>query len=109
MELDPKDQRRDPDLRDVSVEDIAFYYDEMVRSDLVELEVETPKGKLILKRRQLERAMEVTNTQHGIVRHKIKQMREMEAQLEERQKLFDRWMREIEELERDAGVSAAKR
>lgn len=39
---------------DIGVEDISFYYEEMVRSNLVELEVETPKGKIVLRRCQTE-------------------------------------------------------
>lgn len=35
-------------------EEISFYYDEMVRSNLVELEIETPNGKLVLKRSRKE-------------------------------------------------------
>lgn len=34
--------------------DIAFYYEEMVRSNLVELNIETPNGKITLKRYQKE-------------------------------------------------------
>ena len=38
--------------------------------------------------------------QYGIVKQKIGQMEEMKAQLEERLKTFDRWMAELEELEK---------
>lgn len=41
---------KDSTSREIEVEDIAFYYEEMVRSNLVELEVETPQGKIVLKR-----------------------------------------------------------
>jgi len=34
----------------ISVDDLAFYYDEMVRSHLMELEIDTPAGKIVLKR-----------------------------------------------------------
>jgi biotin carboxyl carrier protein len=34
----------------IGLEEISFYYDEMVRSGLLELEVETPAGKIVLKR-----------------------------------------------------------
>ena len=37
---------------DLKAEEIASYYNEMVRSHLVELEVETPDGKIVLKRLQ---------------------------------------------------------
>lgn len=35
---------------DISVQDLAFFYDEMVRSHLLELEIQTPQGKIVLKR-----------------------------------------------------------
>lgn len=68
-----------------------------------------PAAELPEKRRQLEKAIEVTQAQHNIVKQKTKQMREMEAQLEERLRLFERWMTELEQMERDAGVIPAKR
>ena len=40
---------------DVSVQDLAFFYDEMVRSHLLELEIQTPQGKIVLKRLSKER------------------------------------------------------
>lgn len=40
------------DSTGISREEIAPYYEEMVRAHLVELEVETPQGKIILKRFQ---------------------------------------------------------
>ena len=35
---------------EIGVEEISFYYEEMVRSNLLELEIETPNGKIQLKR-----------------------------------------------------------
>ena len=35
---------------EIGIESISFYYEEMVRSNLMELEVETPGGKIVLKR-----------------------------------------------------------
>lgn len=61
-----------------------------------------PESGLEEKRRQLEKAIEVTQRQHAIVMQKTQQMHEMEVQLEERLKLFDRWMAELEQLERQA-------
>jgi DNA-binding transcriptional MerR regulator len=68
-----------------------------------------PAAELPEKRRQLEKAIEVTQAQYNIVKQKTKQMREMESQLEERLRLFERWMSELEQMERDAGVVPAKR
>jgi acetyl-CoA carboxylase biotin carboxyl carrier protein len=44
-----------PDSDQIGAEDIAFYYEEMLRSNLVELEVTTPKRKVLLKRSYLEK------------------------------------------------------
>ncbi len=38
--------------KELTAEEISFYYDEMVRSGLLELEVETPAGKITLRRAQ---------------------------------------------------------
>lgn len=35
---------------ELGVEEVSYYYQEMLRGNLLELEVETPKGKLVLKR-----------------------------------------------------------
>lgn len=51
MEENAKEDPVDP-FADITVEDISSYYQEMVRSSLVELEIETPKGKIVLKRYQ---------------------------------------------------------
>jgi predicted nuclease with TOPRIM domain len=63
-----------------------------------------PEAGIEEKRRQLLKAIEVVQGQYGIVKHKIEQMEEMKAQLEERLKTFERWMAELEALERKAPV-----
>jgi DNA-binding transcriptional MerR regulator len=63
-----------------------------------------PEAELPEKRRQLEKAIEATQAQHQIVQQKTKQMREMELQLEERLRLFERWMVELEKLERETAA-----
>lgn len=91
--------RRLQELLGVSLADIK----EMVEAEQVLREIRAqyrPEAELAEKRRQLERAIEVTQSQHVIVKQKTKQMREMETQLEERLALFDRWMHELEQLER---------
>jgi DNA-binding transcriptional MerR regulator len=78
---------------------------EMVDAETVLRELRAqynPEAELTEKRRQLEKAIEVTHAQHAIVKQKTKQMREMELQLEERLKLFDRWMTELEQMEKEA-------
>ncbi len=57
------------------------------------------------KKRQLRKAIEVVTQQHGIVSQKAEQMSEMKAQLAERLRTFDRWMAELEEMERKAPVA----
>ena len=95
--------RKMQDLLGISLAEIK----EMVEAESILRELRAqfnPAAELPEKRQQLERAIEATQAQHQIVRQKIKQMREMESQLEERLRLFDRWMKEIEQMERDAGV-----
>jgi DNA-binding transcriptional MerR regulator len=97
--------RRLQELLGVSLADIK----EMVEAEQVLREIRAqyrPEAELAEKRRQLERAIEVTHSQHTIVKQKTKQMREMELQLEERLSLFERWMRELEQLERKTAASS---
>ena len=42
--------RKGPSHLEISVDDLAFFYDEMVRAHLLEIEIETPQGKIVLKR-----------------------------------------------------------
>jgi len=93
--------RRLQDLLGVSLADIK----EMVDAEQILRELRAqynPEAAITEKRRQLERAIEVTEAQFTIVKQKTEQMREMETQLEERLKLFARWQRELDELERKA-------
>jgi DNA-binding transcriptional MerR regulator len=97
--------RRLQELLGVSLADIK----EMVEAEQVLREIRAqyrPEAELAEKRRQLERAIEVTHSQHTIVKQKTKQMREMELQLEERLSLFERWMRELEQLESKTTASS---
>jgi len=97
--------RKLQDLLGISLADIKDMVD--AEEVLRELRAQyNPEAELPEKRRQLEKAIEVTRAQHGIVLHKVEQMREMETQLEERLKLFDRWMGELEKLERQAAPTA---
>jgi hypothetical protein len=61
-----------------------------------------PEAAITEKRRQLEKAIEVSNAQYAIVKQKTQHLEEMKAQLEERLKTFDRWMAELDELEKRA-------
>lgn len=97
--------RRLQELLGVSLADIK----EMVEAEQVLREIRAqyrPEAELEEKRRQLERAIEVTQSQHTIVKQKTKQMREMETQLEERLSLFSRWMHELEDMERKTAASS---
>ena len=97
--------RRAQELLGISLAEIK----EMVEAEAVLRELRAqfnPEAALTEKRRQLEKAIEVTHAQHGIVQHKIEQLREMESQLKERLALFDRWMHELEELEHKTAASS---
>lgn len=87
--------RKLQDLLGISLADIK----DMVDAEEVLRELRAqyrPEAELPEKRRQLEKAIEVTRAQHGIVLQKVGQMRDMESQLEERLNLFDRWMLELD-------------
>lgn len=98
--------RRLQDLLGVTLADIK----EMVDAEEILRELRAqfnPEAAIAEKRKQLERAIEVVQAQYGIVNQKIEQMNEMKAQLEERLKTFDRWMGELNEMERVAQEKAA--
>jgi len=93
--------RRLQDLLGVSLADIK----EMVDADEVLRELRSqyrPESAITEKRKQLQKATDVTKAQFAIVKQKTEQMREMETQLEERLQLFARWKRELDELEKKA-------
>ena len=64
-----------------------------------------PEADVSEKRRQLLKAIDVVTRQHGIVSQKAEQMSEMKAQLEERLRTFERWMSELERMERKQPVA----
>ena len=64
-----------------------------------------PEAGVSEKRRQLLKAIDVVTRQHGIVSQKAEQMSEMKAQLEERLRTFERWMSELERMERKQPVA----
>jgi DNA-binding transcriptional MerR regulator len=91
--------RRLQDLLGISLADIK----EMVDADEVLREIRSqyrPEAAIAEKRKQLQKATAVTEAQFTIVKQKTEQMREMETQLEERLRLFERWNRELDELEK---------
>lgn len=99
--------RRLQDLLGISLADIKEMVD--AEETLRELRARfNPRAELPEKRRQLEKAIEVTQAQFAIVQQKTAQMREMEAQLEERMRLFERWMKELEEMEAQAAADRGK-
>jgi DNA-binding transcriptional MerR regulator len=96
--------RRLQDLLGVALAEIK----EMVEAEEVLRELRAqyrPDSAIDEKRRQLERAIEVVQAQFGIVKQKTEQLEEMKAQLKERLKTFDRWMKELDELERKQPVA----
>lgn len=81
---------------------------EMVEAEEILQELKAqyrPEADVAEKKRQLQKAIEVVERQYAIVRQKAEQMQEMKAQLEERLKLFGRWMTELERLEQKAAVA----
>ena len=64
-----------------------------------------PEADVSEKRRQLQKAIDVVTRQHGIVSQKAEQMSEMKGQLEERLRTFQRWMTELERMERKQPVA----
>ncbi|HLB27298.1 MAG TPA: MerR family transcriptional regulator, partial [Dehalococcoidia bacterium] len=64
-----------------------------------------PEADVSEKRRQLRKAIDVVTRQHGIVSQKAEQMSEMKSQLEERLRTFDRWMTELDRIERKQPVA----
>ena len=96
--------RRLQNLLGVSLAEIK----EMVDAEEVLRELKAqyrPEADVAEKRRQLEKAIEVVTRQHGIVSQKAEQMSEMKSQLEERLRTFDRWMTELERMERKQPVA----
>ncbi len=63
-----------------------------------------PEAAIAEKRRQLEKAIEVTNRQYAIVSQKAEQLQELKSQIEERLKVFQRWSKELDEMERKAAA-----
>lgn len=59
-----------------------------------------PESGVAEKKAQLQKAIEVVKRQYAIVKQKTQQMEEMKSQLEERLRTFERWMSELEEMER---------
>jgi len=64
-----------------------------------------PEADISEKRRQLQKAIEVVERQYAIVSQKAEQMSEMKSQLEERLRLFARWMTDLERAEQKAAVA----
>ena len=96
--------RRLQDLLGVALAEIK----EMVEAEEVLRQLRAqyrPDAAIDEKRRQLERAIEVVQAQYAIVKQKTEQMEEMKGQLKERLKTFDRWMKELNELETKEAVA----
>jgi DNA-binding transcriptional MerR regulator len=96
--------RRLQDLLGVTLAEIK----EMVEAQGMLREIKAryrPDAGVAEKRRQLDAAVEVTNRQYAIVSQKAVQLAELKAQLEERLKIFDRWSKELDEMERKAAMA----
>ena len=81
---------------------------EMVEAEEMLQEIKAqyrPEADVSEKRRQLQEAIGVVTRQHGIVSQKAEQMSETKEQMEERLRTFERWMTELEQMERKAPVA----
>jgi DNA-binding transcriptional MerR regulator len=99
-----KQIRRLQNLLGVSLAEIK----EMVEAEEVLRELKAqyrPESGVEEKKRQLKKATEVVQAQYAIVKQKTQQMQEMQAQLEERLKTFERWSKELERMERGEAVA----
>jgi len=86
-------------LLNVSLADIKEMVD--AREILRELQAQyRPEAEVAEKKRQLQRAIEVSQAQYAIVKQKTTHLEEMKAQLEERLKTYDRWMAELDQVEK---------
>jgi len=95
--------RRLQDLLGVALAEIKDMVD--AEETLRELRAQyRPDADVAEKRRQLQRAIEVVQAQYAIVKQKTGQMSEMKAHLEERLKTFDRWAKELDEIEKKEAV-----
>lgn len=68
-----------------------------------------PDADVAEKRRQLQKAIDVTNRQYAIVSQKAEQLGELKAQIEERLKVFTRWSKELDALERKETAGAREK
>lgn len=68
-----------------------------------------PEADVAEKRRQLQKAIEVTNRQYAIVSQKAEQLEELKAQIEERLKVFERWSKELDAVERKEAAGAREK
>ncbi len=95
--------RRLQNLLGVTLAEIKEMVDaeEMLRELKAQYRPEADVGE---KKRQLQKATEVVERQYAIVSQKAEQMSEMKGQLEERLKLFTRWMSELERAEQKVAV-----
>jgi DNA-binding transcriptional MerR regulator len=95
--------RRLQDLLGVALAEIKEMVD--AEETLRELRAQfRPDAAVAEKRRQLQRAIEVVQAQYAIVKQKTEQIGEMKAHLEERLKTFDRWSKELDEIEKKEAV-----
>ncbi len=96
--------RRLQDLLGVTLAEIK----EMVEAQATLRELRAqyrPEADVIEKKRHLQTATEVMEKQYAVVRQKAEQLAEMKSQLEEWLRTFERWRKELEELDQKAAVA----
>ena len=95
--------RRLQDLLGVALAEIKEMVD--AEETLRELRAQyRPDSAIDEKRRQLRKAIEVVQAQYAIVKQKTEQMSEMKVHLEERLRTFDRWAKELDQIEKKEAV-----
>lgn len=67
METEQNGSSSNSNSKTIGVKDIEFYYNEMIRSNLVELEVESNGVKIVLKRSHLERELMSTGAMGAVL------------------------------------------
>lgn len=96
--------RRLQDLLGVSLAEIKDMVD--AQGVLRELKAQyRPDAGVAEKRRQLDKAIEVTDRQYAIVSQKAEQLQELKLQIEERRKVLGRWAKELDTMERKTAVA----
>jgi len=73
---------------------------EMVEAEEVKWQLQAeyrPQADLAERRQHVNRALEVTESQCAVIRQKVKALRDMQTQLDEKLQTYRQWLSQIEE------------